>query len=242
MSQEVYISGHRNPDTDSIASAIAYAELKRKKGMENVVPIRLGDLNRETRFVLDYFNVKSPVYKDTMKPQLQDLEFDKAHSISPEVSLKQAWRIMQENHLNSLTVVDGDEKLVGIVSLSNVTKCYMEVRDDRIIGRAGTSLANIVEALSADILVEPEKRRDFSGKMAVFAMEPSRIKDKIVENDLVIAGNRVDAQEDAIHRKTSLLIITGGSKLPENLVKSGKNGIIVISHLMTVLWRRDCCL
>ena len=127
IKEKVYITGHRVPDTDSICSALAYAELKNRIGDMEAIPVRLGELNQETRFVLDYFKVKAPVYMDSIKPLLKDIEIDRAHGVSGSTSLSKASEIIENNHLNSLAVVDNDEKLEGIVSLSNITKTYANI-------------------------------------------------------------------------------------------------------------------
>ena len=99
MKDIIYISGHRNPDTDSICSAIAYAEFKNKTGETPAIPIRLGQINRETKFVLIIFNVEEPEFIETIKAQIQDLNIDKVAPISPDISLKMAWSIMKKNNL-----------------------------------------------------------------------------------------------------------------------------------------------
>lgn len=142
MKNKIYITGHKNPDTDSIASAIALAELKNKTGHQ-AEPIRLGDINRETAFVLNYFGVEAPRLKTSITPQIRDLDMDGAYCVNPELSMAGAMEIMQKNNMSSLPVVDGEENLVGIVSLSNIAAAYMEIWDDRIMGRSDTGLENI---------------------------------------------------------------------------------------------------
>ncbi|MDU2202722.1 MAG: DHH family phosphoesterase, partial [Anaerococcus hydrogenalis] len=144
MKQTVYITGHKNPDTDSICSALAYANLKNRLGDNKAIPIRLGHVNQETQFVLDYFGVKAPMHKDSMKLQIKDIDYDNSYNVDESLPIRNAWSIIQENKLNSLFVVDNDEKLIGVASLSNLTQSYMEVWDDRIIGRTHTPIEDIV--------------------------------------------------------------------------------------------------
>ena len=94
MNREIYITGHKNPDTDSIVSAIAYSKLKQKRNGLNAIPVRLGEINSETQFVLDYFKVEKPRYMDTIKPRVGDLDMDPAFYASPEISLAKAIRLI----------------------------------------------------------------------------------------------------------------------------------------------------
>lgn len=230
MKETVYITGHRNPDSDSICAAIGYADLKNRRGFENAIPLRLGEINNETKFILDYFGVEEPLYKETMKPQVSDIDFDQPYKVSKDIPMNKALNIIQNSRVSSVQVVDEQDKLLGIVSLSNLTKGYMDIWDDNILGRSNTSLDNIVEVLSAQIINEPKNPRPFIGRMAVYAMEPEDIKDNILGNDVVIVGNRENAQRDAIEKGVSLLILTIGSELSsENLELAKKNDVTVLS-------------
>lgn len=93
---KIYITGHKNPDTDSICAALAYQELKKRTGVENIEAIRIGDVSRETQFVLDYFGVEAPTFMDSMKPQIKDISFDAAMCVSQHASLYKAMNLMQE--------------------------------------------------------------------------------------------------------------------------------------------------
>lgn len=218
MKDKYYVTGHKNPDTDSICAAIAYAELKRKKTGFDVEAIRLGELNQETKFVLDYFGVKPPRLKDSIKAQVKDLEMDKAYCVSENISLYKALQLIQENGVNSLPVTDQDERLVGIASLSNITMSYMDVWDDSILGRSNTSYQNIIEALAGKFIYQPEIFKAIDGKITVYAMSPMHIGDKISKGDIIILGDRKDAQLDAMDRDVSLIIVTGGFKVDDEAV------------------------
>ena len=227
---KIYITGHKNPDTDSICAALSYQELKKRTGEENVEAIRLGDVNRETQFVLDYFGVDAPTFKDSMKPQVKDLSIDVATCVSQNASLYKATNIMQEKNVASLPVIDIEERLLGVVSISDITKCYMEVWDDQILHHSETPVENIIDVLSANILNIPAEDRALSGKMVVGAMDPKQMAKYLEENDIVILGNREDSQIDAIDKNVSMIILTGGNKLSDELIEKAKQkDIIVIS-------------
>ena len=133
MKEKVYISGHRNPDTDSICAALAYADLKNKISDYQAVPIRLGDINRETQFVLDYFGVDQPIFMDTIKSEVRDLKLDSPFILSPDTSCAKALEFMQEKNVD-VFAVDSEEKLMGIVSLSNITKNIWTCGTTRSLG------------------------------------------------------------------------------------------------------------
>ena len=136
MKDELYIIGHKNPDTDSICSAIAYAEFKNKTGNKKAIPYRLGPLNRETTFILDYFDVEPPQLLKTVKTQVSDLNIDKVAPVSPDISLKMAWSLMKKQEIITLPVVDANDKLCGVASVSNITTSYMDIWDSNIISKA----------------------------------------------------------------------------------------------------------
>ena len=145
VKETVYITGHKNPDTDSIIAAIAYAEYKNKQGHVQAVPIRLGAINRESRFILDYFGVGEPQYMETMKLRVGDLSYDTTQPVEADISLKMAWNLMNKNAVNSLVVVDEEELLKGVVSISNVTRSYMDVWDTNVLSKSDTPLENILD-------------------------------------------------------------------------------------------------
>lgn len=209
---KVYITGHRVPDTDSICSAIAYAELKNRIGEVEAIPVRLGELNQETRFVLDYFNADPPLYLDSIQPLLSDTDYDKSYGISEGTTLYRATEIIQANHQNSLGVVDDEQKLKGVISLSEITKSYASVWNDNILGRSNTPLSNIIEVLSAKMLFTPKKAREMVGDINIYAM--SHVDNDIIkENDIVLVGDRPQAQEDAVRKGVSLMILTNNAEL-----------------------------
>lgn len=233
MREVVYITGHKNPDTDSIMSAIAYADLKNRLGEVRAIPIRLGKLNPESRFVLDYFGVDAPKIKESMQLQVKDLDIDTGNIIDPSIAIRNAWDIFQKGEAHSLSVVDADGKIVGIASLSNITRAYMDVWDDKILGRSKTPIDNIIDVLAAHIINLPENPRSYNGKMTVFAMnegEENNLEDVIIEGDIVISGNRDDYYEFLIKQKVGLIILTHGAVMNEEMVNLAReNDVTVLS-------------
>lgn len=230
MKDVIFVTGHRNPDTDSICSAIAYAEFKNKVGSIPAKPIRLGEVSRETEFVLNYFNVEVPELVETVKTQIADLNIDKVAPISPEISLKMAWSIMKKNNVKTLPVTDGDDKLIGLASLSNITSCYMDIWDNNILAKSSTSLENILDTLSAKCVFSASDEPSFPGKIVVAAMTPTASKGYIEADDIVICGDREDAQEIILNCKASLMIVTGEHAVTDRIIDmASKVGCSIIS-------------
>jgi len=221
MNDIIYITGHKNPDTDSICSAIAYAEFKNKTGVK-AVPIRLGEINKETQFVLDYFKVTSPRLIENVKPQISDLDIDNVNPISPETSIKTAWSMISKDNVKTLPVVDGDDKLIGVASQSNITSCYMDIWDPNLIGKSGTTLENILDTLSAKCAYASNGNVKFTGKVIIAAMQPESICELIEEGDIVICGDRVDAQDIILDSNASLMIVTGNHTVTDDILEKAK--------------------
>ncbi|EYE88389.1 inorganic pyrophosphatase [Fervidicella metallireducens AeB] len=229
MGDVIYITGHRNPDSDSICSALAYADLKKKLGY-NAIAARLGEISRETEFILDYFNLKKPEYLPTVKIQVCDLEMDNVEHVYPHTSIKEAWTIMNKGNYKTLPVVDSHKKLLGVVSLTDITFKYMDTQDVNVIATSKTPLKNIIETLNAKILCGSEEDFKTSGKVIIAALKYEQMKSYVNVGDIVIIGNRTDSQVTAIEQGANLLIVTGGCDVEENVLKLCKEKkCIVIS-------------
>ncbi|HLR21114.1 MAG TPA: putative manganese-dependent inorganic diphosphatase [Tissierellaceae bacterium] len=228
MKETVHIIGHKNPDTDSICSALAYADYKNSCGGIEAIPVRLGDINRETKFVLNYFDVKKPELMETVRLSVEDLEFDSIAAISPNISLRMALNIMTTNDINSLPVIDENEKIIGVVTVSDIVQSYIDVWDNSFLGKSEVSIENIIDTLSAEAILIPDEKRPYKGKLLVLAMEPHTLKEYVAENDIVICGDRVDIQEVAIKNNISLMIVTGKGKIDEELIDLSKEKDITI--------------
>ncbi|HCL4438222.1 inorganic pyrophosphatase [Clostridium botulinum] len=223
MKDLIYITGHRNPDSDSICASLGYADLKKQLGYNNIISGRLGELNNETKFVLDYFNVKSPTLIDTVKTQVSDLDIDKVTPISKDLSLKKAWIIMKENNVKTLPVQDEEGKLIGLASLSNISSTYMGVWQKDILAKSNANIEDIIDTLNANIAYKKEDKQRFTGNLVVAAMEAKDIKNYIKEGDIVILGNRDDVQEAALDCKAHLLVVTGSHKVSDKILSKAKN-------------------
>lgn len=222
MENVVYVTGHKNPDSDSICAAYGYAALKNKTSDLPAIPVRLGNVSRETQFILDYFNVEAPRLLETVKLKVEDLDIDTIASIKPSLSLRNAWYLMRDNHIKSLPVVDEHERLIGILSISNLTSSFMDVEENDILFKSNTPIENIVETLNATSLYINEERKTFGGKIAVTAMLPHSLREIVQKGDIAIVGDRLDVQEALIDIDTSLIIITGSHTLSGELLEEAK--------------------
>ncbi|WP_294155077.1 putative manganese-dependent inorganic diphosphatase [uncultured Clostridium sp.] len=230
MENVVYVTGHKNPDSDSICAAYGYAALKNKTSDLPAVPVRLGSVNRETQFILDYFGVEAPKLLETVKLKVEDLDIDTISSIKPNLSLRNAWYLMRDNHIKSLPVVDEHERLIGILSISNLTSSFMDIEKNDILAKSNTPIENIVETLNATALYINEECKTYKGKITVTAMLPHSLREIIQEGDIAIVGDRPDVQEALIDINTSLIIITGSHVLSTELLEEAKKkGVTIIS-------------
>jgi len=230
MKNAIYITGHRSPDTDSICAAIAYAEFKNKVGNIPAIPMRLGDISRETQFALDYFGVDIPQYLETVKVQVSDLNIDNVSPISPEISLQMAWTIMKKNNLKTLPVIDEDDRLIGVVSLSDLTSSYMDAWDNTILAKSGTKIENILDTLSATTIYLNPETKTFDGKIVVAAMKPESAREIFEEGDIIICGNREDSQETIIDCHSALMVVSGNHPVSDKIIdKATKAGCSIIT-------------
>lgn len=228
MKDIIYVTGHKNPDSDSICSAYAYAELKNKTGNLPAIPVRLGNVNRETQYILDYFGVEAPQLLKTVKLKVEDLEFDKITPVSPEISLKMAWNIMSNKNIKTLPVADENDHLLGVLAISNLTSCYMDIWDNRILAKSNTSFENIVDTLSAKEIYVNEGTKSFPGKIVVSAMKPESMKDHIEEGDIAIVGDREEVQSALLDLNISLMIITGSHTPTAEIIEKAKEANISV--------------
>ena len=229
MKDIIYVTGHKNPDSDSICAAYAYAEFKNKIGDVETVACRLGNPNQETQYILDYFNAEAPRLLKTVKLKVEDLQFDNISPVSPEISLKTAWSIMRDKNIKTLPVADENDHLLGVLAVSNLTSCYMDIWDNRILAKSNTTLDNIIDTLSAKVSYVNEKVTHFPGKIVVTAMQPDTMSGHIDEGDIAIVGDREEAQVTLIDKKVSLMIVTGGYAPSEKIVSLAKeHGVTII--------------
>ncbi|MCD7854276.1 MAG: putative manganese-dependent inorganic diphosphatase [Clostridiales bacterium] len=225
----VYVLGHKNPDTDSICSAIAYAYLKNQKG-EGYIAGRCGALNNETKFVLEYFGAETPEYIENVRTQIKDIEIRQPEGVNSLISLKTAWEIMKERNVVTLAIVNEENKLEGLITVSDIAKSYMDVYDNKIVATAKTPYKNLVEILNGEMLVGDINQTITKGKIFIAAANPEMMEDYIADGDIVICGDRFESQLCAVEMKAQCIIICcENSRVSKTIKKiAGENGCNVI--------------
>ena len=209
--KKTLVLGHRNPDTDSICSAICYAGFKHQLTGENYEPCRAGNVSPETQYVLDYFNLKAPRLVENVKTQVKDIEIRKTKGVSRGISLKNAWGLMQENNVVTLPCVTEEGLLEGVITIGDITKSYMNLYDSSIISKACTKYANILDTLEGSMVVGDSEAYFDRGKVLIAAANPDLMENYIEKHDLVILGNRYESQLCAIEMEAGCIIVCEGA-------------------------------
>lgn len=217
--RKVWVVGHKNPDTDSICSAIAYANLKNKTDDGEFIPKRAGELNEETKYVLDTFGVRTPCLITDVGAQVKDIEFRQSPGISETISLKRAWEMMKEQDVVTLSITDDDDNLVGLITTQDITTSYMDVYDNYILSRAKTQYRNLLDTLEGTLVCGDENAYFTSGKVLVGSANPEIMEEYIDDGDLVIMGNRYEAQVCALEANASCMVIAGEPKISRTIIK-----------------------
>ena len=219
--KKIWVVGHKNPDTDSICAAIAYAHLKNQSAPEGVKyePKRAGELNEETKYVLKHFHVKAPALITDAGAQVKDIEIRKTKGVRGKLSMKRAWEMMKQLNVATLPSTSEDNKLEGLITTGDIAKSYMDIYDCRVLARAKTQYKNILETLEGTLLVGNEHAYFCDGKVLVAAANPDMMEEYIEDNDLVISGNRYESQLCALEMNASCMIICSGAKVTKTIQK-----------------------
>lgn len=229
--KKVYVVGHKNPDTDSICSAIAYADLKRQIAGDKYrfVPMRAGMLNEETQYVLERFGVEAPKLLGNVHLRVQDVDVNRMKGISSNMSIKEAWALMKERNVYTVAVTR-DEKLEGVISTQNIAMSYMDVYDNEILAKARTQYQNIVDVLDGEVVTGNPHAYFIKGKVVVAASSPDLMETYIEKDDLVILGNRYESQLCAVEMDASCLVICQGAQVSKTIKKlASERDIVVIT-------------
>ena len=228
--KKTLVLGHRNPDTDSICSAICYAGFKHQLTGENYEPCRAGNVSPETQYVLDYFNLKAPRLVENVKTQVKDIEIRKTKGVSRGISLKNAWGLMQENNVVTLPCVTEEGLLEGVITIGDITKSYMNLYDSSIISKACTKYANILDTLEGSMVVGDSEAYFDRGKVLIAAANPDLMENYIEKHDLVILGNRYESQLCAIEMEAGCIIVCEGAGVSLTIPKlAQERGCAVIT-------------
>lgn len=225
--RKVYVVGHKNPDTDSICSAIAYAHLKNELTGNEYVAKRAGQINEETHYVLKRFHVSAPQLLSNVKLQVKDIDIHKIEGVEPTVSIKDTWEKMKEQNVKTLPILK-DKELVGVISTGDIVTSYMDVYDNDILSEAKTQYKNIVKTLDGTMLCGNEHGYFTKGKVTIAASSPDMMEEFIEKDDLVILGNRYESQSCAVDIDAGCLVVCQGAEVSKRLLKRAEEQSIVI--------------
>ena len=228
--KKTIVIGHKNPDTDSICSAICYANLKQITSGGEYVPGRAGHVNSETQFVLDYFGMAAPKETQTVKTQVKDIEIRETKGVAKNISLKKAWNLMQDAGVVTIPAVTEDNVLEGLITVGDITRSYMNVYDSSILSKACTQYTNIIETLEGAMLIGDEREYFKEGKVLIAAANPDMMEYYIEKHDLVILGNQYESQLCAIEMEAGCIIVCEGAGVSMTIKKlAQERGCTVIT-------------
>ena len=225
---KIYVIGHKNPDTDSICSAIAYADIKNRSEKGSYVAKRAGQINEETEYVLNRFHMHAPGYLPNAGTQVKEIEIHEVPGVRGSISVKKAWELMNNNNVVTLPITSQDNMLQGLITVSDIAKSYMDAYDSRVMSTARTQYRSIAETLDGTVLVGNEHGYFVKGKVVIGTFHPDMMEDYIEKDDLVILGNRAEDQLCAIEMDASCIIVGLGAKVSRTIQKLAEEKSCVI--------------
>lgn len=229
--EKIFVIGHKNPDTDSICSAIAYCDIKNRTSQkQKFIPKRAGQINEETEYVLSRFGVQPPGYLSNIGTQVKDMDIRVSPDADKGMSLKAAWDIMQENSIVSLPIRDREGVLEGLITIGDIAKTYMDTTDSYLLSRARTQYQKIAETIDGEVVEGNPHGYFIKGKVMVGSANPDKMKDYIEEDDMIIMGDREEDHLQAISQNVSCIIVGLGIQVTANVMKlAQEKDIIIIS-------------
>ena len=227
---KVVVIGHRNPDTDSICSAIAYAELKNKTSDLVCEPRRAGKMNQETEFVLKKFGVRPPRMCTDVNPKIRDVDYREMPGIPGSTSLRKAWEIMRDQQIDTLPVTNADNELEGVITVKDIATANMDVFDTGILAKSRTSFRNILETLDGTMAVGSEDDVCTTGHIRIGTATPEMLESTVEKGDIVILTNRYESQLCAIEKEASLLILCNNAKVGRTIQRiADETGVAIMT-------------
>lgn len=227
INDKIYVVGHKNPDTDSICSAIAYADLRTKLTGKIHNARRAGHLNEETQYVLDFFDVKPPALLTDLRVQVKDVMMREIEGVKGSVSIKTAWSKMKEENIKTLPITR-DNKLEGLITIGDIATSYMDVYDSAILSTARTQYRNIATTIDGTVVIGNEHSYLLKGKVGIAASSRKLMADFINQDDLVILSNRKEAQQLAVDLNVGCMVICGETEIADDILKQAQKKQIVI--------------
>ncbi|MEE1038219.1 MAG: putative manganese-dependent inorganic diphosphatase [Eubacterium sp.] len=245
MSKEIYIFGHKSPDTDSICSAICLAYLRNRMVEENkedefkhwgkvdseatYVAKAAGEPNSETAYVLNRFGVDAPEVLLDIRKQVKDINFRYVPPVSEEISLKEAWTKMNEEKAYTVPIITEGDKMKGIITIGDIAREYMNVEDSVSVGIAKTSYKNIIEVLEGEMLIGDETAVVDGGRIRIAAANPLLVERYAEPGDVVVLSDDDENQKLLINKGVRCVIICNDVEIrPEVLELAEEKGVAII--------------
>ena len=221
---DIYITGHRNPDTDSIVAALAYANLRHALGDREYRAARLGAVNDETRKLLDRFGAEAPELIGNLRTQISDLDFDRPPLLHHSVPLDHAWRVMRDHSLSALPIVNEDGTLYGMLSAGDIAARDMETIGDNMI--RDIPLANLLSVLEAAVVNDAAEIDTVSGELTIALPQNYDDPAHFVPETIMICGNQPEVAERAMDSGVRCLILCRADLRRE---WTGRTGTVILS-------------
>ncbi len=244
---EVFVIGHRNPDTDAICSAIGYAEFKRRTGMPEAVAARCGDTNERIDFVLKTFGVPSPRFVADVSPKVRDVMQAEILSVKPDATAAAALGLMDEHDIRVLPVLDADRRCCGLLSLFKLSK-FLFPAANRLVDsrRVLSSLENLARTLDGQLLLGHDTQREEELILMISAMAIETFSQRLEHYQLdklaVVTGDRTNVQEVAIRNGVRVLIVTGDLPVDPKILESARqNQVSIITSPHDTLTTASLC-
>ena len=231
---KIYIIGHKNPDTDSICSAIAYADIKNRvnNGCKYSAK-RAGQINEETEYVLKKFGVEAPGYLSDVGTQVKDMEIRETPGVPNNISIKDAWAIMKESSAVTLPITKEDGQLEGLITTGDIAKSYMDAHDNYFLSNARTQYRSIANTVEGTVVTGNTDGYFVKGKVVIGAAHPDKLGEFLEEDDLVILGDRHEDHLCAIEQNVSCIIVCNHAEVAEDIkMAAEKNQCVVIQSAL----------
>ena len=227
--KKVFVIGHKNPDTDSICSAIAYAALKNKTDDGVFVPKRAGEVNNETKYVLDFFDVETPEFIGHVGTQVKDVEIKPTPSLNEGISLKNAWNKMRDLRESTMPIVN-DGVLEGIISVKDIATANMDIYETRILAISNTKYTNVLDAIDGTMIVGDSEEEITKVKILIGAANPDLLENYVEDGDMLLTGNRFENQLCGIEMNAGCIVVCTGAPISKTIQKLAKeNNCKIIS-------------
>lgn len=225
----VYVTGHKNPDTDSIVSAIAYANLKQHMNI-NAYPCRLGEINNETKYILERFNFQVPMLLQDARSQLDEIDMDVPISVTPETTIFELLQIKDEKNKPVFAVVNHLNQLLGILTSSNLSNVLLGDTAQSIELLSKTPIEYINKTIQGRLMVSPAQPH-INGKVSIPAISNAGLENYEITDRIVIIGNDTDAQLQCIAKGAGLLIIVWANNVAPMVMQAAKeaNCAVILS-------------